>query len=87
MTYQVELSRSARRDLNALPPKILPVVLEFMYGPLAQNPHRVGKRLCAPYADEFAARRGTYRLRYTIDEDRVVVTVVRVARRAEIYGT
>ena len=79
MSHRVELAPSARRDLNRLPPRILPAVLEFVHGPLSDNPYRVGKPLTGPYRGQYAARRGSYRLRYTVDDDRVVVVVVRVA--------
>jgi mRNA-degrading endonuclease RelE of RelBE toxin-antitoxin system len=58
---------------------------EFMTGPLLDNPHRVGKRLTAPLADRFSARRGTYRILYQVDDGTRTVTVVDVDHRGDIY--
>lgn len=61
------------------------VVAEFLAGPLALNPQRVGHPLRGRFAGEWSARRGTYRIRYRIDDDRVLVLVVRIAHRADAY--
>jgi mRNA interferase RelE/StbE len=56
-----------------------------MHGPLSQNPHRVGKRLRPPRADEFVARRGTYRIVYLIDDEAQTVRVLAVHHRRDAY--
>jgi mRNA interferase RelE/StbE len=85
VTYTVELSPAARRDLNKLPPRILAAVAEFLSGPLAANPQRVGHPLRGRFHGEWSARRGSYRVRYRIDEDRILVLVVRIAHQADAY--
>lgn len=42
LSYAVELLPEARRRLDRLPEKHLFAALEFIYGPLAEEPHRVG---------------------------------------------
>lgn len=82
MTYAVSLTGPARRDLqNRLPEKVAAACLEFIHGPLAENPHRVGKPLRPPMDGRWTARRGEYRVIYTIDDGRVLVEVVAVAHR------
>ena len=54
---------------------------EFLAGALAENPHRVGKTLRTPQAGTYSARRGQYRVLYTIDDDTVTVLVVSVQHR------
>lgn len=86
MTYAVSLTGPARRDLqNRLPEKVAAACLEFIHGPLAENPHRVGKPLRPPMDDRWTARRGEYRVIYTIDDGRVLVEVVAVAHRRVVY--
>jgi mRNA interferase RelE/StbE len=85
VSYKVELTAAARRDLNRLPPGMVAVVAEFLAGPLADNPHRVGHPLRGQFHGEWSARRGSYRVRYRIDDDRILVLVVRIAHRANAY--
>lgn len=56
-----------------------------MFGPLADNPHRVGKPLRDDFAGVHSARRGSYRVLYEINDADHMVTVIRVAHRADAY--
>lgn len=86
MSYRVEMARSASRRLaEELPEAIAIACLEFILGPLAENPQRVGAPLSAPFAEEWRARRGEYRVRYAIDDDAGVVRVLDVAHRRDAY--
>ena len=87
MSYpRAACSAAARRDLESrLPAGVAAAAWEFIRGPLLENPHRVGKPLSNERDGLWAARRGQYRVIYRILEDVVVVEVVRVAHRADIY--
>jgi len=85
VTYRVEFTPAARRDIAKLPERIAWAVLEFCDGPLADNPHRVGKPLVGDLVGLHSARRGEYRIVYEIHEDTVVVEVAYVRRRADVY--
>lgn len=78
MTYRIRTSPACRRDLNRLPVSVVPAVLELMFGPLAENPHRVGKPLAARFEGRHSARRGQYRIIYRIDDGAHIVTVFTV---------
>lgn len=58
---------------------------ELIDGPLREDPHRVGKALRAPFAGHWVARRSSYRVRYRIDEDRQVVTILDIRGRGDAY--
>ncbi|WP_232535305.1 type II toxin-antitoxin system RelE family toxin [Nocardia terpenica] len=84
--YALETTPTVRRMLTErLPESVAVAAYEFMTGPLLDNPYRVGKRLLPPLDDRFSARRGTYRIIYRIDDKRMVVTVVDVGHRSNIY--
>ena len=69
MTYELRLSRVARRALaETLPKAVAAAVWEFVSGPLLDNPHRVGKRLRFELEGYYSARRGPYRVIYRIYE-------------------
>lgn len=85
MTYRVVLSSAAIRDMDRVPPRIVPAIVEFLFGDLAAAPQRVGKALRGELDGYFSARRGPYRVIYSIDDDEVRVEVVRVDHRADVY--
>ncbi|GAB91682.1 hypothetical protein GORHZ_141_00570 [Gordonia rhizosphera NBRC 16068] len=86
MTYRVELTRRARRSLSEELPEVVAMACwEFIRGPLAENPQRVGKRLRGELAGRWSARRGEFRVVYEIHEDIVVVRVIDVRHRREVY--
>ena len=85
MSYEVIFTATARRDLQRIPPRIIPAIIEFVFGDLAAAPQRVGKPLERDLSGVFSARRGPYRVLYRIDEDAKQVTLLRVAHRADIY--
>lgn len=85
--YRVELLGPARRAIaDKLPESVAAAVLELCAGPLADEPHRVGKLLFGPLAGCHGARRATYRIVYRIDDERRVVSVLDVAHRRDVYG-
>lgn len=83
--WTVEVAASAVPQLDRLPEKVAAAVIAFVFGPLAEAPRRVGHPLHRELADLLAARRGAYRVVYEIDEDRQVVSVLRIDHRADIY--
>jgi mRNA-degrading endonuclease RelE of RelBE toxin-antitoxin system len=68
-----------------LPEAVAFAAFEFINGPLLENPYRVGRRLLAPLADRYSARRGSYRIICRIDEKARTVTVVDVDHRSGVY--
>ena len=86
MTYTLRLAPAAKKDLTyRLPEAVAAAALEFIRGPLLANPHRVGKPLRRERKDSWVARRGQYRVIYRILDDIVVVVVIRVSHRADVY--
>jgi mRNA interferase RelE/StbE len=75
----------ARRRLARLPEKIAAAVLEFILGPLKDNPERVGAPLRGDLAGLHAARVGAYRVVYEIDTDDRSVTILDSDHRADVY--
>jgi mRNA interferase RelE/StbE len=86
VTYKVILTSRARRDLEvSLPAAAGAAVMEFVRGPLAENPHRAGKALRAPRLGQYSARRGEYRVIYSINQEAIVVTVITMRHRRDAY--
>jgi len=86
VTYRIELTGAARRALTETLPAVVAVACwEFIRGPLAENPHRVGKPLRNQLEGRYSARRGEFRVIYQIFDDRVVVRVIHIAHRRDVY--
>ena len=83
--FQLRLAPGAVRSLERLPAPVAAAVVEFVTGPLLEEPERVGKPLTRQLAGYWSARRGAYRVVYTVDEDETLVTVVRIEHRADVY--
>ncbi|WP_454294775.1 type II toxin-antitoxin system RelE family toxin [Salana multivorans] len=85
VTYEVRLTSSAVRDLESVPPRYAAAIVAFLFGPLAENPPRVGKPLRQDFSGLHGARRGHYRVIYEILEPEQAVLVHRVDHRARVY--
>ena len=83
--FEIEWTSSALRSLDRLPEKIATACVEFVYGGLAENPHRVGRALRFDLEGTHSARRGDFRVIYEIDDDGHVVTVIAIDHRSDVY--
>ena len=83
--FAIAWTAAARRALTRLPEKVASAVVEFLYGSLAESPHRVGKPLKLGLQGLRSAGRGDYRVIYRIDDDQRLVTVIAIEHRSDIY--
>ncbi len=82
--YELKFAASAERMLARLPEFAAAAIVEFVTGPLVDDPHRVGTSLGLELDSYYSARRGAYRVICRI-EDASVVRVVRIDHRADVY--
>ena len=75
----------AHRRLQRLPDKIASAVLEFILGPLLDNPYRIGRPLRGDLIGLHAARVSSYRVVYEIDGSERKVIVFDIDHRADVY--
>ena len=86
MSFRVVVTRTAARRLaEHLPEAVAAACVKFIFGPLAEEPHRVGAPLRPPFEGQWRARRGEYRVRYRIDESVGIVCVIDVDHRRGAY--
>ena len=83
--FAIAWTAASRRALTRLPEKVAAAVVEFLYGSLAENPHRAGKPLKLGLEGLRSARRGHYRVIYRIDDHLRQITVVTIEHRSDIY--
>ena len=88
MSWKVELSLQADRELSKLDPKHARRILKFLFERVAKlgNPRSIGAALHGSRLGEFWKYRvGDYRLVSKIEDDRLLVLVLRIGHRREIY--
>jgi mRNA-degrading endonuclease RelE of RelBE toxin-antitoxin system len=84
--YEPVLTPPARRALQStLPETVAAAVIEFITGALVENPRRVGKQLRGDLAGIHAAKRGTYRVLYRINDEQHEVVILRIEHRRDAY--
>ena len=82
-SYKLAFKRSVAKDLRAIPNKDVARVLERIET-LKDNPRPSG---CEKLSGEekYRVRQGTYRIVYQIEDDALVVVVVKIGHRREVY--
>ena len=88
MAWNIELSLQADRELGKLDPPQKKRTLKFLHERLAplENPRSIGQALHGSELGEFWKYRvGDYRLICKIEDDRLLVLVLRIGHRSEIY--
>jgi mRNA interferase RelE/StbE len=83
--WRIQVMPTAQRQLRRLPERYATAVVELLPA-IADNPKRLGKPLRFELEGRWSARRGPYRVIYSLDEDAHIVTVLAVAHRADAYG-
>lgn len=83
--YEAKITAAGMRYLDRLPNKVRLAALATIFGPMAENPQRLGKALMGELEGLRSARRGDYRIIYEIREDEAVVVIHRIQHRRDVY--
>lgn len=86
-SWTLQVAASAERSLSRLPERVAVAIIEFLVGPLLEDPKRIGKPLQRELANYRSARRGAYRIIYRVVDEASVVRVVRIEHRSDVYRT
>lgn len=88
MAWKIELSVEADRRLDKLDPQIARRILSFLRERVAplENPRSIGEALHGPKLGDFWKYRvGDYRLICAIEDEQILILVLRVGHRREVY--
>jgi len=82
-SYKILIKPSAVKELEAIPEKDRQRIVYRIQG-LAENPRPRG---CEKLSDQdkYRLRQGNYRILYQVYDDEVIVVVVRIGKRGEVY--
>jgi len=81
--YRIEIKKSAVKELSQIPKKDLVKIVKNINS-LADNPRPRGSKKLSR-EEKYRIRYGTYRILYLIEEDVLVIYVIKVAHRKDIY--
>ncbi len=84
MRYVLEFTSSASREFRKLDKQIQRRISEKVTG-LCEGPFPPGSKKLNAQPDHFRIRVGDYRVIYRIDGKRIVIVIVRIGHRRDVY--
>ena len=84
MTYRIELTKAAERDLTAAPKQMLKRLDACIIG-LADDPLPPGVKKLKNSDGLYRVRISDYRIIYRIEQEVLTVLVVKIGHRREVY--
>jgi mRNA interferase RelE/StbE len=88
MAWKIELDPAAARELDRLDPQAARRILKFLYERVAKldNPRSIGDALKGSrFGELWKYRVGDYRIICKIEDAAVIILVVRIGNRREVY--
>ena len=88
MKYRVEFTQRALKDLKKLDRHTAALILGWIRKNMdgCENPRLHGKELTANRSGQWRYRVGDYRLLAEIEDDKIVILILNVGHRREIYN-
>lgn len=88
MAWTIEIQKSAKKELEKLDKTAADRILRFLEERIAtdEDPRRFGEGLTENLAGLWKYRIGDYRVIVAIQDERIVVLVLRVGHRSKVYG-
>jgi len=85
--WTIEFDPAAQRELDKLDKPIARRISRFLYERVARldDPRRIGERLQGTLSEFWKYRVGDYRLICSLENDRLIVLVLRIGHRREVY--
>ena len=85
MKPRIFFSRAAKRDIRGVSDRTIRQRLAAAIEALAEEPHPPDSRKLAGFNSIWRIRVGDYRICYTWEQDQLVILILTVARRGDVY--
>lgn len=87
MAWKVDLSTTALKQLEKLDKPVAGRILNFLHKRVArlEDPRQIGARLQGTLSEFWKYRVGDYRIICSLENERLVVLVLRIGHRREVY--
>ena len=83
-TYKIHWKKSAVKELKKLERAFIPKILEVIEN-LAENPYPAGTKKLQSSEHTYRLRVGDYRVVYSVKETQVIIEIIRIGHRKDIY--
>ena len=83
--YRIEFGERARNNIKKFPKNIQERIIKAIDQRLALSPEEVGKPLTKEWKNHRRLRVGDYRVIYRIIQDKILVLIVEIDARRDIY--
>lgn len=89
MTYRVRFTEAARKELKKLDKSTAALIMAWIKKNLegCSNPRQHGKGLTANPSGQWRYRVGDYRLLAEIQENEIIILILNIGHRRDIYGS
>jgi len=87
MAWNVEVSPKAQRQLDELDKPVARRISRFLYERIGKldDPRQIGERLQGTLSEFWRYRVGDYRIICSLEHERLVVLVLRIGHRRDVY--
>lgn len=82
--YRVEVASPARHEMSSLPGSVVHAIIEFISGPLAEDPQKLSTPLSDQLEGLFSARSGNYCILLRVDEEQLTIVIVDIEHRSRL---
>ena len=83
--YRVVIKPSASKEIGAVGQKKDRQRIVLRIQSLGENPRAFGCEKLSGHLDRYRVREGNYRIVYSIDDEKLLVDVVKVGHRKDVY--
>jgi len=83
--YRVVIKLSASKEIGAVGQKKDRQRIVLRIQSLGENPRPFGCEKLSGHSNRYRVREGNYRILYSIDDDKLLVDVVKVGHRKDVY--
>jgi len=85
LAYRIELARPAARDAGGIKDRVAKQAIRHAIEALAEEPYPRGAKKLRGHPGLWRIRVGGWRVVYTVEDDRLVVLVLMIPARGDVY--
>ena len=84
VNYKIFISQSAKKSIKKLPPTVVKNIISEIKI-LASDPYPTGCKKIVGHTNAFKLRVGNYRIIYEVNSSEILIQVLKIGHRKDIY--